>query len=203
MAGWARAGSSPDRCSVASGSRSTNRLPCPGSLSARDRAAEYGRDPLDDGQTQADARLTAPACFRRAIERLEDVGQVLGRQAESVVLHGQCHDILPRGRAATRIGVPGGLYLQALSSRLSSNWPRSCGWTRTHAGGSSRQISCEDRAPARGSASRAGARGPREPARSAPGRAVPASVSARAMNSSDSTIWQSRTASPWTSSRTR
>ncbi len=29
------------------------------------------------------------------------------------------------------IGVPGSLYLQALSIKLSSNWPRSGAWTST------------------------------------------------------------------------
>jgi hypothetical protein len=57
-----------------------------------DRPAEARGDPLGHGQSQTDARVSEAAGRLRAIEWLEDVRQVLGRDAAAVVFHGEGDD---------------------------------------------------------------------------------------------------------------
>jgi hypothetical protein len=54
-----------------------------------DRTPEDCGDPLNDGQAQADSRVSASARFGRAIERLEDVRPVFSSQAETLVYNGE------------------------------------------------------------------------------------------------------------------
>ena len=100
-----------------------------------------------------------------------------------------------RRHEPTVIGVPAGLYFAALSSRLSSNWAASAGWTEIDAGGS--KCNCAIRV------ARAARRASGPVRQSASGRARPVSHSSgirsespRARNNSDSTICRIRTAGP-------
>ena len=102
----------------------------------------------------------------------------------------------------TTIGVPGSLYLQAFSSRLSSNWPSSGQCARVQSGSPSRPS--KRRSAARSWPDQVRRWSPAQAARSRRSRSgSPASASARARNSSASTTRQSRTASSWSRSRTR
>jgi hypothetical protein len=58
-----------------------------------DRATEDGGDPLNDGETKANAGESPAACVSRSEERLEDMEPVIGCQTPSAVLHGERYDI--------------------------------------------------------------------------------------------------------------
>ncbi len=104
-------------------------------------------------------------------------------------------------QASMTIGVPGPLYLDAFSSKLSSNWPSSGRCARTQSGSAACPLmrrsaarSCPDQVR-RWSVAQAA-----RSSRSRSGR--PASASDRARNSSASTTRQSRAASSRSRSRT-
>ena len=92
-----------------------------------DRAAETRDDSLGHGQPQSDAGVSLAASVGRAIERLENVRQVSRRDARSVIVDRKAGPSPHGARSATTIGVPAGLYLAALSKRLSKSCANSAG----------------------------------------------------------------------------
>ena len=109
--------------------RTVNRLPSPGVLSTFYLAAVRPGDPGHETEPEAQAPFRARfrPDVRRAIEAVEDVGQVIGGDAAPGVLDCQ-RDAARAASSATRTSPPSGVNFKALESRLESMrsiWMRS------------------------------------------------------------------------------
>ena len=127
--GGRRSGS---RAPAASGSRRTKQAPRPGSLRTSSVPPKVAAIRCATARPEADARHArrdAPARRERTARRRAASSSAASPQPRSS--HAQERPTPSSRQARTTIGVPGALYLHAFSSRLSTSWASSGGWTRT------------------------------------------------------------------------